>query len=157
MADVVGSPPRSFVDRVRAKGASSVMGYTAEEVFGKVTDIVCEALGVDEDEVKPESTLAGDLGMESIDMLDIVFQLEKAFSIKIDKGELSWEELLNNAEYMDGDRITPAGLEQIRKTMPHLDVDALEKDPYASKMPDIFTVQTIVDFVLGKQAAAQPG
>lgn len=133
------------------------MGYTAEEVFGKVTDIVCEALGVDEDEVKPESTLAGDLGMESIDMLDIVFQLEKAFSIKIDKGELSWEELLNNAEYVDGDRITPAGLEQLRKTMPHLDVDALEKDPYASKMPDIFTVQTIVDFVLGKQAAAQPG
>ena len=36
-------------------------------------------------------------------------------------------------------------------------LDALEKDPYASKMPDIFTVQTIVDFVLGKQAAAQPG
>ena len=37
-------------------------------------------LTIDED-IKPEATLVGDLGAESIDFLDIVFRLEKTFNI----------------------------------------------------------------------------
>ena len=61
---------------------------TKEEVFEKIQTALVDALGVDEEDVTPEATLVGDLGAESIDFLDIVFRLEKAFDIKIPRGEL---------------------------------------------------------------------
>jgi acyl carrier protein len=68
------------------------------EIFAKVQEALVDALGVDEDEVTPQATLQGDLGAESIDFLDIVFRLEKAFGIKIERGELFPEDILTNTE-----------------------------------------------------------
>ena len=60
----------------------------SEDGFAKVLETLVDALGVDDDEVTPEATLVEDLGAESIDFLDIVFRLEKAFGIKIEQSEL---------------------------------------------------------------------
>jgi len=60
-----------------------------DEVFEKVQDVLVEALGVDKDEINRDARLVNDLGAESIDFLDIIFQLEKAFSIKIEQKEFS--------------------------------------------------------------------
>ena len=60
-----------------------------EEIFDKVKTALVDALCVDDDEVTEEATLVGDLGAESIDYLDIAFQLEKAFTIKIEQKEFS--------------------------------------------------------------------
>ena len=64
-----------------------------DEILEKVTETLVDALGVDDDEVTSEATLVDDLGAESIDFLDIVFRLEKNFSIKIPRGELFPENL----------------------------------------------------------------
>ncbi len=125
-----------------------------DEVFSKVQLVLSDALGVDEDEVVSDATLQEDLGAESIDFLDIVFRLEKEFSIKIPKGELFPDDILNNPEFVDGDRMTPAGLEQIKTAMPHADFSEFEKDPAVAKMSGLFTVNTIVRYVEGKMAAA---
>ena len=130
------------------------MAPSREEVFTTVQDVLSDALGVDQEEVSGEATLQGDLGAESIDFLDIVFRLEKAFSIKIPKGELFPEDILNNPEYVDGDRMTPAGLEMLKAAMPHADFSQFEGDPAVSKMPELFTVRTIVNYVENKLAAA---
>ena len=61
---------------------------TEQEVFEKIRAALVDALGVDDDEVTPDATLVGDLGAESIDFLDIVFRLEKAFNIEIPRAEL---------------------------------------------------------------------
>ena len=65
----------------------------SEEVLDKVRETLVDALGVDDDEVTPEATLVGDLGAESIDFLDIVFRLEKAFDVSIPRAELFPENL----------------------------------------------------------------
>lgn len=130
------------------------MAPSSEEVFEKVQDVLSDALGVDDDEVTPEATLQGDLGAESIDFLDIVFRLEKEFSIKIPKGELFPDDILNNPDYVDGDRMTPAGLETLKAAMPHADFSKFEQDACVSKMPELFTVGTIVNYIEGKLAAA---
>ena len=130
------------------------MAPSRDEVFTKVQGLLSDALGVDTEEVSVESTLQGDLGAESIDFLDIVFRLEKAFSIKIPKGELFPDDLLNNPAYVEGDRMTSVGLEMLKKAMPHADFSKFEEDPSVSKMPDLFTVNTIVNYVEGKLAAA---
>ena len=47
-----------------------------------------EALGVDDDEITSEATLLGDLGAESIDLLDILFRLERKLGIKIQTSDI---------------------------------------------------------------------
>ena len=59
------------------------MPMSSEQIYAKVQQVLEDALGVDPEEVTPKAALIDDLGMESIDALDIVFRLEKAFSIKI--------------------------------------------------------------------------
>jgi len=130
------------------------MAPSRDELFSQIRDVLGDALGVDEEEVVPESTLQGDLGAESIDFLDIVFRLEKAFSIKIPKGELFPDDILNNPEYVQDDRMTPAGLEKLKAVVPHADFSEFEKSPHLSKMPELFTVNTIVNYVESKLAAA---
>src|SRR5947208_15800976 len=93
------------------------------EIFEKIKTSLVDALGVDEEEVTPDATLVGDLGAESIDFLDIVFRLEKAFDIKVPRGELFPEDILTNSEYIQNGKVTPEGLAQLRKRMPFANLD----------------------------------
>ncbi len=102
---------------------------TKEEVFSKVQLALVDALGVDEDEVTPQAKLVGDLGAESIDFLDIVFRLEKAFDIKIPRGELFPEDILTSTQYVQNGRVTPEGLTQLKARMPFADLTAFERQP----------------------------
>ena len=126
------------------------MPMTEEEVFEKVRETLVDALGVDDDEVTLEATLTGDLGAESIDFLDIVFRLEKAFSIKIPPGDLFPDNALNDPEYVAGGKLTEAGMAKLKESMPHVDFGDFEADPDVSKMSELFRVQTIVNYVQTK-------
>ena len=82
------------------------MTATSEEIFEKVQTALIDALGVDDDEVVPGATLVGDLGAESIDFLDIVFRLEKAFGISIPREDLSPEDILTNSQFVNNGLVT---------------------------------------------------
>ena len=126
------------------------MPMTEEEIFAKVTETLVEALGVDDDEVTLQATLTGDLGAESIDFLDIVFRLEKAFDIKIPRGELFPDNILNNPEFVQDGKLTDPGLDELKQRMPHADFSEFEQDPDVNKMAELFKVQTIVNYVSSK-------
>ncbi|UCF00327.1 MAG: acyl carrier protein [Planctomycetota bacterium] len=131
------------------------MGMSRDEIFGEVQEVLVDALGVDDDEVKTEATLMGDLGAESIDFLDIVFRLEKAFGIKIPREELfPAESLMNNPEFVSNGKLTETGLTELREKVPHTDLTAFENDPDINKLGDLFTVGAIVNYVEGKLNAA---
>jgi acyl carrier protein len=103
-------------------------------------------LAVDDDEVTPEATLIGDLGAESIDILDISFQLEKAFNFKIAQGELFPEGVTQNPDYVSEGKLTPNGLALLRQRLPHFDFASLEANPAVANIRNIFTVQALVNF-----------
>ena len=69
------------------------------------------------------------------DFLDMVFRLEKEFSIEIPKGELFADEVWNNPDYVENDMVTPAGLEKFKEAMPHADFSSFEQEPHVSKIP----------------------
>jgi len=122
------------------------MGH--EEICDKVKETLIDALGVDDDEITDDATLMGDLGAESIDFLDIVFRLEKAFGIKIPREELfPAEGVLNNSEYVNNGKVTEAGLAELKKKMPHADFADFEKDPDLNRISDLFKVKLIVGYV----------
>jgi len=131
------------------------MATSRDEIEQQVREVLVEALGVDDDEVTTEATLMGDLGAESIDFLDIVFRLEKAFGIKIPREELfPAEDLMNNSELIHNGKLTEKGLEVLREKMPHTDLEEFEKDPDINKMGDLFTVNAIINYVDNKLNAA---
>ena len=126
---------------------------TTDEIFNKVRDTLVDALGVDDDEVTPEATLVGDLGAESIDFLDIVFRLEKNFSIKIPRGELFPESLAADQTLVKDGVVTQQGIAELRSRMPHADVDKFARNPKVENIQELFTVQMIVKFLERKLSA----
>lgn len=130
------------------------MALSRDEILDKVRDTLVDALGVDKEEVTETATLQGDLGAESIDFLDIVFRLEKTFGIQIPRGEMFPDNILNNAEFVENGKCTPKGLDELKRRMPHADFTEFEKNPDINRMPDLFTVNTIVNYIQNKLNAA---
>lgn len=120
------------------------------EIFNKVKETLTGALGVDAADIQPESSLVRDLGAESIDFIDILFRLEKAFDIKIPSGELFPGHILNQERFATAGRVTEEGLAELRQKMPYLDVDSFAKDPALSKLADFFTVSMVCKYLKGR-------
>ena len=126
------------------------MAMPREEIYSKVQAVLVDALGVDEEEVTPTAVIRDDLGAESIDFLDIMFRLEKAFGIKIPRGEMIPENLQNDPNVVKDGVVTPAGIAMLKEKMPHSDFSTFEKDPKLDNMSKLFTVDAIVNYVQTK-------
>jgi len=118
-----------------------------DEILSTVTESLMDALGVEEEEVTSTASLTEDLGAESIDFLDIVFRLEKAFGIKIPRGDLFPENLLSSPEYVKDGKLTDEGLTVLREKMPHADLKQFAGNPLVSELGQLFTVGMIVSYV----------
>ncbi len=134
------------------------MLMTKDDIFGKVSEVLEEALGCDDDEITPNASLVADLGAESIDFLDIVFRLEKTFStddapFKIAQGELYPENLMDNPEWVADGLLTDTGVAMLKEQMPHVDFARFEDERDIAKVGDAITVDSIVEFVQRKLAA----
>ncbi len=125
---------------------------TRDEIQTKVTKVLVDALGVDEEEVTPGAVIRDDLGAESIDFLDIMFRLEKEFGIKIPKGEMMPDNLATNPEYVLNGVVTQKGLDLIKEKMPHAadEYESFKNDPKLESMSKLFTVNSIVNYVESK-------
>lgn len=130
------------------------MPPTKSEVFEKIQTALVDALGVDDDEVTPEATLVGDLGAESIDFLDIVFRLEKAFEIEIPRSELFPEDILTNAEFVNEGKVTDAGVAELKKRMPFADLSKFESNPVVQDFGNLLTVSDLARYVESKVGVA---
>jgi acyl carrier protein len=123
----------------------------ANEVHVRVTKVLVESLGVEKDDVIPSATLQGDLGAESIDFLDIMFRLEREFSIKIGRNELFPDPIspYHPVFARDG-RLTDEGLTALRLRMPYANFRELEFDRQLNRVDDLFTVELLTSFITWK-------
>jgi acyl carrier protein len=121
------------------------------EIFEKVSATLVDALNVEQEEIKPTSTLQGDLGAESIDFLDIVFRLEREFGIKIPRNELFPESIFQgDPDFVQNGKVTEKGLRELREKMPFADLSQFEKNPELTAISDLFTVDMIAKYIAGK-------
>jgi len=126
------------------------MALSRDEIMEKVREGLVDALGVDEDEVLPEARIGADLGAESIDYLDIVFRLEKAFNIKIPRGDLFPDNILQSDEFVQEGKLTAKGVEELKSRLPYADLSKFEKNPNVDDIADLFTVDMIVCYIESK-------
>jgi acyl carrier protein len=123
---------------------------TNDEIYQKVQATLVDALGVDEDDVKPDATLQADLGAESIDFLDIVFRLERNFGIKIPRGELFPENIVSDPGMIEDGKLTAKGLDELKTRMPYADLSSFASNPEVDKIGDLYTVDMLVHYVSSK-------
>ncbi|RKD22718.1 acyl carrier protein [Ammoniphilus oxalaticus] len=57
------------------------------DILSKVKDLFADFLAIEGDSIKPESTIKDDLGVDSVDIVSIVSELENAFDLKISDAE----------------------------------------------------------------------
>jgi acyl carrier protein len=130
------------------------MAFSHDEITEKVKEALVDALGVDEDEVIPTARIQADLGAESIDFLDIVFRLEKAFNIKIQRGDLFPDPGVMSEEFVQNGKLTPKGLAELKARMPYADLTEFEKNPIVQDVADLITVDMIVRSIESKLGAS---
>ena len=129
-----------------------------ESVYPKVREIIADVLVIDEDEISKDSRLIVDLGAESIDFLDLVFQLEKEFGIKIPRGQLEKNARgeLSEAEFEKGGVLTERGMAALKNYLSEVPAEHFKANMKLNEIPQLFTVGTfcklIVAAVLEKNA-----
>ncbi len=124
---------------------------TKDEVFHQVRNAFMEALGVDDDEVVPEARIFEDLGAESLDLLEIVFLLERAFDIKIPRGGLkeASQQGIDPSDYEVDGILTEKALDKLRELMPEVDPSEITHGLTANDIPRLFRVQSFLNIVVG--------
>ena len=128
------------------------MSIPRAEIETKVTEVLESALGADAEDITATTILTEDLGAESIDFLDIQFQLEKKFStpekpFKIEQGELFPENMMSNPEFVKEGKFTDAGMAMLREKMPHVNLAVFESDRNVKGIAKLFTVKSLCDFI----------
>ncbi|PSL02357.1 acyl carrier protein [Haloactinopolyspora alba] len=133
------------------------MTVAKDQVFDAVSSALVDALGVDEDEVVGSATLLGDLEAESIDLLDILFRLERSLGVKIAASDLAEhvqggisEEEFGTPEGV----VSDVGLAQLARVMPQIDVEKLRGSLPAEDVMGLFTVDNLVSLVEARVGAA---
>ncbi|MDF1658938.1 MAG: acyl carrier protein [Verrucomicrobiales bacterium] len=124
-----------------------------DAIYPQVAEIIADALGCDEDEVKPDSSLINDLDAESIDFLDIVFRLEREFKVKIPRGKAVEEARgeLSEEEFEQGGVVTDAGFEKIKGYMTEVPADRFSNPMKSAEIPKLFTTETFCKMVIREQ------
>lgn len=119
-------------------------------VYPKVREIIADVLVIDEEEVSLNSRLIGDLGAESIDFLDLVFQLEKEFKIKIPRGQLEKNARgdLAEDEFEQGGVLTAQGLHALKNYLSEVPAEQFKASMKVNEIPMLFTVETFCKLVV---------
>jgi acyl carrier protein len=126
------------------------MTVTEDTILEVVRTAVAEAMFVDKDEVQPTTTIFGDLGAESIDLLDIMFRVERQTGVKLEIEDLTRyiQGDLKDEEFWNGQgRVTPAGLAHLKSAIPGFKLDALGDDVTPETLFAQITVQYVADRV----------
>lgn len=133
-----------------------------EQIYPRVRAIIADVLVIDEEEVALTSRLISDLGAESIDFLDLVFQLEKEFAVKIPRGQLEKNARgdLSESEFEKNGVLTPQGLISLKQYLSEVPASAFKDPMKVSEIPWLFTVETFCKLIVSAkthQALAEEG
>jgi acyl carrier protein len=58
-------------------------GLDREEILGKIQEITADRLGVDESDVTPDASFREDLEADSLDLVELIMELEEQFGMEI--------------------------------------------------------------------------
>ena len=126
-------------------------------VFPTIAETMADALGCDVGDIKLDVSLIEGLDAESIDFLDMVFRLERAFKIKIPRGKIveNARGALSEAEFEQNGLVTDAGLAQLRAYLSEVPAERFKTPTKMKDIPRLFTPETFCKLVISAQRSAK--
>jgi acyl carrier protein len=123
-----------------------------EEIVSKVKLSIAETVGIKEEEVTLDASVIDDLGADSLDLLDLVFQLEQEFDIRITRGEIESraKETMPEEDFEVDGFLSEKAKEALRSSLPEVDASRFEGNIRKSEIPRLFTVKTFIKIVKEK-------
>jgi acyl carrier protein len=125
-------------------------------VYPTVAATIADALGCDVEDVKLDVSLIEGLDAESIDFLDLVFRLERAFKVKIPRGKIVEDARgdLPEADFEQKGIVTEAGMARLRAFLSEVPADRIKSPLKVADVPRLFTAETFCKLVVRSQKAA---
>src|SRR5204862_4761395 len=126
-------------------------------VYPKVAETMADALGADIEDIKLDVSLIEGLDAESIDFLDMVFRLERAFKIKIPRGKIIENARgdMPEAQFEQKGVLTEAGLAQLRRYLSEIPPERFSNPMKVADIPRLFTPETFCKLVVRAQREAK--
>jgi len=126
-------------------------------VYPTVAKIIADALGCDAERVTLDVPLIEGLDAESIDFLDLVFRLERAFKVKIPRGKIVEDARgdLPESDFEQKGIVTEAGMRRLREFLSEVPPERFTSPMKAADVPRLFTPETFCKVVVRAQRAAQ--
>src|SRR5947207_13045796 len=114
-------------------------------VYPKVAETMADALGCDVEDIKPDVSLIEGLDAESIDFLDMVFRLERAFKVKIPRGKIveNARGTLTEAEFEQKGLVTDVGLSQLKSYLSEVPAERFRTPLKVNEIPRLFTPEPL--------------
>ena len=122
------------------------------EILEELRTIIVETRGVEEDEVVETATLFEDLGLESIDFLEISFRMEESFGFPFPTDDLG--NIMNSVGENSSTDDVNGALDALENDF-HMKfdragipgVDPFDADKLRDAVLQLFTVGALVDFI----------
>lgn len=122
-----------------------------EEIYRKICDCLMDSGGLSKEEIELDRRLIDDLDFDSIDILDLIYEMERKFNISIKLGELEKSAReKTKGPFEENSMLTKAGLETIRKLMPGIPPERITENMCVTDIPRLFTVHSLCSLVQRK-------
>jgi acyl carrier protein len=120
-----------------------------EEIFKTVSKVIANSIGVPEDSILLNDTLFDKLSIDSIDLVDILFELETAYKIplKVSDVEIRVRAEMQDRPYEVDGVITDEGLESLKKYMPEVDPEKFQPGLTVHQLVQLFTVLSLCKMI----------
>ncbi|MDH4128593.1 MAG: phosphopantetheine-binding protein [Spirochaetota bacterium] len=123
-----------------------------DKILEKIIDIVSESLVIEKGKINLKSLLVNDLGIDSLDFLDIVFMIEKEFKIKV--RDKDFDKLARLDVPIDGeseeDHLSKNDIEKLSKWIPDLKKLSEENSITRQELYGLLTIESVVLLVDNK-------
>lgn len=125
---------------------------TEQHIFEKVQDAISQSCGIALDKIKRNSTLFNELGITSIDIVDILYTLESDFSVTLTVSDMECEirAEMNGVPYEIDNVITPEGLAALMRRLPEIPSDKLKTGLTIHEVFNFFTVESLCKMIIDK-------
>jgi len=122
---------------------------TERELFEGVCECIRQTLEKDLPDIQESDRLIADLGVDSLDFLDLIFRLEERFGIRLNPRYLErrTQEVLGENPMAVNECYTEAAVAELRKAMPEVPEKELFPGMPVNKLPGSFRVRTFMNLV----------
>ena len=118
------------------------------EIEAAIEASIRKALNRDLGEITPETSMLSDLGVDSLDLVEIVYGVEEAFDVEIAAEELFPQRLLRDPAYVQEGKISAEGVAKLNEQFSWTRLPEIAPGTDVTDIPPIVsTVRVFTDYV----------